>query len=260
MEVALSAGTMQHAWRRGGSGYKEGSARMEPADQKLTLTLFGAFEASSNGILLPGLQRRDGERLLALLALQQGRPIKSEALARTLWAASGSLDSLHQAVSHLRRALAEHTYRLQSLKGALLLDLAGAEVDVLTFDAALYQGDIPSLKTAVALYQRGPLLEGWDEVKDAWILPEREKRKRKYLEALKQLAADCMGKQDPAAATPFLRAYVTVNPGEERGWCDLMDALIRSGERVAAIHLYEKCRSFFQSKFHIAPPAEMVRR
>src|SRR2546425_13330734 len=81
------------------------TSSMEPASPQLTLTLFGAFEARCSGAAIPDLQKRDGERLLALLALQHGRPVKTEALAQTLWAASGSLDSLHQAASHLRRSL-----------------------------------------------------------------------------------------------------------------------------------------------------------
>ncbi len=128
--------------------------------------LFGAFEARSDNITLSGLRKRDGERLLPLLVLHHGRPVKTDALAQTLWAASGSLDILHQAASHLRRVLAEQAHRLQSPKGTLALDLAGARVDVVDFDAAVESGEIQSLKTAIALYRRGLLLEGWDEAKD----------------------------------------------------------------------------------------------
>src|SRR5437660_1228683 len=109
---------------------------MEPIPRLLTLRLFGRFEAACGGDAIPDLRKRDGERLLALLALQNGRPVKTDILAETLWPASGSLDSLHQAVSHLRRALGEHACRLQSPKGALMLDLTDVRVDVLAFDAA----------------------------------------------------------------------------------------------------------------------------
>lgn len=229
-----------------------------PAIRDLTLTLFGAFEAQIDGMALPDLQKRDGERLLALLTLQHGRPTKTETLAQTLWPASGSLDSLHQAASHLRRALGDNAFRLQSPKGTLLLDLEGARADILEFDSAIASGNFGLMKSAIDLYRRGALLDGWDEVKNPWILPEREKRKRKYLEALKLVAADCADRGNHAAAAPYLRAYVSLNPGEERGWCDLMTALVLSGERVAAIHLYERCRSIFQSKYKIAPPQEMT--
>ena len=231
---------------------------MESENRELSLSLFGAFEARCGGVALSGLQKRDGERLLALLAFQQGRPVKTELLAQSLWAASGSLDSLHQSVSHLRRELAEQARLIQSPKGYLLLDLAGVEVDVIVFDTAIAAGDIESLKTAISLYRRGTLLAGWDEVRDAWILPEREKRKRKYLEALKKVAADCLSKLEHADATNYLRAYVALHPSEERGWCDLMRALVLSRERVAAINLYEKCRSVFQSRYKIEPPSEML--
>src|SRR5258707_1189473 len=135
------------------------TTRMEPAIRKLTLTLFGAFEARCGGASLPDLQKRDGERLLALLALHNGRPVKTEVLAQTLWRESGSLDSLHQAASHLRRALGENGHRLQSLKGTLMLDVSGVQVDVNEFDEAIGSGDINSLKKAIGLYRRGALLE-----------------------------------------------------------------------------------------------------
>src|SRR5689334_14993947 len=109
---------------------------MEPAQRTLTLTLFGGFEACCGGDPLAGLQERDGERLLALLALQHGRPLRTDALAQSLWPASGSLDSLHQAASNLRRALGELAHCLQSPKGSLQLDLAVVRADVVAFDRA----------------------------------------------------------------------------------------------------------------------------
>ncbi len=236
----------------------EAATHRDAARRALSLTLFGAFEARLGDAAIPDLQKRDGERLLALLTLQHGHPLKTELISERLWPASGSLDSLHQAVSHLRRALAEHAWRLQSPKGILLFDLEGVKADVIAFDSAVVSRDIDSLKLAVGLCQRGALLEGWDEVKDPWILQEREKRRRKHLDALKLVAADRMAHQDPAGAVTYLRQYVNLNPTEERGWCDLMKALVQSGERLSAISLYENCRKYTQTKYKLDPPAEMT--
>src|SRR5207245_10794637 len=63
----------------------------------------------------------------------------------------------------------------------LALDLAGAQADVVTFDAGLAQGDAPALEQAIALY-RGPLLAEWTE---EWAFQERQAREQAYLTALK---------------------------------------------------------------------------
>ena len=40
-----------------------------------------------------------------------------------------------------------------------------------------------------------------------------------YQEALKQVAADCLTRDSPAEAVTYFRAYVNLNPIEERGRC-----------------------------------------
>src|ERR1051326_1454774 len=96
----------------------------------LVINLFGPFEARKNGQLLTSLQAREGERLLALLVLNHGRVVASSTLASTLWPETGSLDSLRHSVTHVRQVLGDDSCRLQSAKGGLLLDLAGAGGDV----------------------------------------------------------------------------------------------------------------------------------
>src|ERR1051326_2367999 len=83
----------------------------------LTIRLFGPFEARLNGSPLPGLQNREGERLLALLTLNYGRMVTNTTLASNLWPETGSLDSLRQGVAHLRQVLGEEAVRLQAPKG-----------------------------------------------------------------------------------------------------------------------------------------------
>ncbi|HZP82155.1 MAG TPA: AAA-like domain-containing protein [Chthonomonadaceae bacterium] len=228
----------------------------------LTIRLFGPFEASRNGVLLTGLQTREGERLLALLLLNHGFTVQNTALASALWPETGSLDSLRQSVSHLRQVLEEDGRRLQAARGGLLLDATGLDVDVIAFDAAMAQGDTASLKQAIALY-RGPLLHGWEErrVQDQhWVLRAREKRRGRYLEALRTLAKTGLAGGDPRLVIECLRPYIAANPAEEWAWADLMNALLQCGERVAALNLYERCRDLFQQKYNLTPPAEMTRR
>src|SRR5690242_14911886 len=110
-------------------------------DSCLTLKLFGVFEARLNGELIPDLQFREGERLLALLVLNQGFVLQGPVLASTLWPETESLDSLRASVVHLRNVLGAESSRLNNPRGGLAITLEGADVDVLTFDRAIKRGD-----------------------------------------------------------------------------------------------------------------------
>src|SRR5262245_25272297 len=143
----------------------------------LTITLFGAFAVSVQGQPLRRLRSRSVEWLLALLALRNGRTTSRAALADTLWPESGherALMNLRSGLVELRHALGPEADRLSSpARDSLALDLAGADVDLLRFDAAITTGEESSLLEAVSLY-RGPLLEGCSE---EWVFAEREARR-----------------------------------------------------------------------------------
>ena len=121
--------------------------------------------------------------------------MEREWLAGLLWpesAPSAALHNLRNCLTDLRRALGPEAGRLcSSSSRSLCLDLTGASVDVLTFDAALARkhgdpdGESAALDEAVSVY-RGPLLEGWTE---EWAFEERQPREQQYLAALEKLAA-----------------------------------------------------------------------
>src|SRR5262249_43092206 len=145
-----------------------------------------------NGRPLSRLNLRRGEALLALLALRQGAEVEREWLAALLWPdsePSRGLKNLRNCLTDLRRVLGPAAGRLRSPGYRILsLDLTGAFVDVLAFDAAIARGEPKALEEAVALY-RGPLLEGWAE---EWVFEEREKREQGYLTALETLATGAL--------------------------------------------------------------------
>src|SRR5438128_8318933 len=107
----------------------------------LALHLFGPFEVRLHGQPLPRLRSRKGYRLLALLTLRHGREVERSWLAGTLWPDSPELlgaASLRECLKDLRRALGREADRLRSpSRRTLTFDLAGAEIDVLGFDAAV---------------------------------------------------------------------------------------------------------------------------
>src|SRR5437870_13458266 len=133
-----------------------------PSDRAapLALHLFGPFEVRLHGQPLPRLRSRKGQWLLALLTLRSpasGYPgaVDRAWLAGTLWPDSpetAALASLRSCLKDLRRALGSEADRLRSPTPRLLaLELAGAQADVVAFDAGVAQADATALEQAVAL-------------------------------------------------------------------------------------------------------------
>jgi predicted ATPase/DNA-binding SARP family transcriptional activator len=228
----------------------------EPAVPPLILCLLGRFEARLHGVPLARLHSRKGQGLLALLALRAGREAERAWLAGLLWPDSfppQALASLRNTLANLRRALGPEAHRLRSPTTlTLALELGGAAVDVVAFDAAMARGDPTSLEQAVALY-RGPLLEGCAE---EWVFQERQAREQAYLQALESLAADAIARGDPAGAERHLRRAVAVDPLRESAQRTLMQALGAGGNSAAALLAYRELRLLLHRELNAAPDPE----
>jgi hypothetical protein len=169
----------------------------------LTMRLFGPLEAYIDGVAIPNLHLREGERLLAYLALRHGSIVPYRQLALLFWPSearvndtfeSADYPSTRQAVYCLRRAFGDEAWRLASpAKGVICLDLTGADVDLLEFDKLVQMDDPDSWSRAAMLY-RAPILDSWPE---GWINPVRTQCQRSYERISEELRH-----QKPAAARP----------------------------------------------------------
>jgi DNA-binding SARP family transcriptional activator len=219
----------------------------------LILCLFGPFEVRLNDQPLPRLRTRKGQWLLALLTLRHDREVERSWLAGTLWPDSSEaqgLVSLRSSLADLRRALGTEARRLHSpTPHSLRLELAGAEADVVAFDAAVARGDLSSLEAAVALY-RGPLLEGCTE---DWVFQERQIREQAYVSALEKLAMAAVDAGELAAAEQYLRRAVAVDPLRESAQRSLMQVLAAGGNFAAAAELYRELRERLHRDAHAEP-------
>src|SRR5690242_9595409 len=120
----------------------------------LTISLFGAFALKTNEAETPRARTRKEQSLLALLVLRHGSALDRDWLANLLWPDSSekqALYNLRRSLGNLRQILGNEAYRLQSpTPRAICLDVLHAEIDVLTFDAAIAQGDEAGWERAVA--------------------------------------------------------------------------------------------------------------
>jgi non-specific serine/threonine protein kinase len=220
------------------------------------LRLFGPLEAAVHGAPLPRLRSRTGYRLLALLVLRHDCEVERDWLAGTLWPESSAAQAsanLRETLKNLRHALGVEASRLASpTRHGLCLHLAGADVDLIAFDALVGRSDAASLEARVGLY-RGPLLEGWSE---EWVLPERRAREQAYLTTLEQLAAAASRRGDHSGASRWLRRVIAVDPLEESASRALMQVLAADGNSAAAIQVYRDLRLLLHRELNALPDPE----
>jgi predicted ATPase/DNA-binding SARP family transcriptional activator len=230
---------------------------MEPVP--LSIHLLGPFDVRVRGAAMRSGRTRSVEWLLALLVLRQGRGVSRSWLAGTFWPESSQEQAflnLRRNLMDLRQALGPEVERLRSpTRDSLLLDLTGATVDLLWFDAAVAAGDEASLQEAVALY-RGPLLEDCSE---AWIFGEREARREACLQALERLADLALVRGQPTAALSHLLRAETLDPLRDSVQRRRMQALASSGDLPAALLSYRDYRLRLHREMNLQPDPETTR-
>jgi predicted ATPase/DNA-binding SARP family transcriptional activator len=225
----------------------------------LTIHLFGPLRVTVHGAPLPRLRTHSVEWLLALLTLRYGRAVNRSWLAGTLWpqsSGSRSLQNLRNDLVLLRQALGAESSRLRApALDALMLDLAGASVDVLQFDASIQAGDEASLRGAVEIYT-GPLLE---ECLEEWALNERAARAEQYLVALEALAEQAEGRGDHDEAIRYLRRAEALDPLRDSLPRRLMTCLAAAGDPAAAIQTYRDFRIRLEEELATVPEEATTR-
>jgi predicted ATPase/DNA-binding SARP family transcriptional activator len=222
----------------------------------LVIRLFGPFEVRLHDAPLPPLRSQKACWLLALLALRAGAGVDRDWLAATLWPDSpeaAALANVRSNLRDLRLAFGPQAARLLTpTKRTIGLDVMGADVDALAFDAAIARGDPASIERAVALY-RGPLLEGCAEV---WAFEARQAREHAYLAALERLAERALARGERATAERYLRRAVATDPLREAAQRALMQALAGGGSYSAALQVYLDLRVLLHRELSAEPDPE----
>ena len=231
------------------------------------------------GLLGPVELRRDGERLalpggkttelLARLALEAGRTVRSERLIDDLWgdeALGTAKNTLQSKVSQLRKALGDPDLVTGGSSGySLALDPSAVDAievcRLAELTSTLFAGGdsgeaLRSSSAALEMF-RGEILVDAGEAE--WIRPHRAR----LVEVHEQLVEDAMAARlEMGAAAELigeLEALIQLNPLRERFRGQLMVALYRAGRQADALRAYQAARTVLGDELGLEPGRELQR-
>ncbi|HET9224293.1 MAG TPA: BTAD domain-containing putative transcriptional regulator [Roseiflexaceae bacterium] len=224
----------------------------------LRLRLFDSLQIEPDpGIGRLALRPR-AQRLLVYLLLHRHTSLRREQVAFALWPdhpEDESLGTLRRALSDLRSGFPPATPGdwIAVAHGQLRWN-AQTEywLDVECFTQLIGQATPAALHDAVALYS-GDLLTDWDE---EWVVGERERLRQLYINALRQLAAHHRSLGSNERALDFARRALAYEPLSEPLSRDLMALHYETGDRTAALAVYERLRGLLYDELAIDPLPE----
>ncbi len=229
--------------------------------------------------LLGGLRVRQGDRvverfrtqkagaLLAYLAYHAPRLHSRELLVDLFWPEmepEAARHNLRQTLTNLRHDLAlpesseadlvvTDRLSIQLRPGAFTTDVADLETALQEAQRAATTAErTAALARAVALYQ-GELLPGHFE---EWVQPERAALADRYLETLRQLAADAEQAGDLLQSLHFARRMLACDPLDENAHCHIIRLYAAVGRPLAAQNQYQELERILKTELDTVPSAQ----
>jgi len=246
---------------------------------RLSLSLLGPPRITLDEVPVTAFESDKVRALLMYLALEADRPHRREALAEVLWLDQPARTARHrlsQALFNLRQAVADHTADppfLLITHESLQFNCASDHwLDTAAFERLLATSDshphrrratcarcVQRLAEAVDLY-RGDLLTQFslaDSVAfDEWLLLQRERLRQMALGALGDLINYHERRSEHEAARRFALRQLELDSWCEATYRRLMRLLARTGQRNAALALYERCRQVLSDELGVDPEDE----
>jgi TolB-like protein len=232
---------------------------------KSELRLLGPLSLAIDGRKVHQLPRK-ADALLALLALQPGRPIARETVADFLWTDRGpkqARHSLRQTLLVLRRSVGEDLILAEG--NSLIIPPGTLAVDAIELEARATSVDRDVLAETAALY-RGELLENRGPVAprfDDWLAVERSRFAALAATILRRLAAvrGAAGEFETAIAAAM--RLVTIDNLREDSHRLLIELLARAGRRGEALRQFDVLTELLKRELGVRPDDEtdaLVRR
>jgi DNA-binding SARP family transcriptional activator len=234
----------------------------------IRILLFGKFDIEADGSLMPRIEPRKAEELLAYLLLNRDQPQAREQLADRLWGETFQ----DQTNNYLRKALwqlqsAVGSWRLAD-RGLLLVEGEWLQInpqidlwlDIAVLEEAfkktqgilgrdLDERQARTLQQAAELY-RGDLMAGWYQ---DWCLYERERLQHLYLAMLDKLMDYCEVHGTYEDGLIFGERVLHYDRARERTHRRLMRLYYLAGDRTSALRQYRKCVTLLQEELDVEP-------
>lgn len=227
-------------------------------EKKLTIRLLGAIEIELDGKPLTGLGTRKAEALLAYLVSHK-RPFSREQLADILWddrSQTQALANLRSLLSGMRRKI--KPWLLVTRHTVAFNHDSDYWLDTAEFSHGLVGkiGTDANYAQAISLY-RGDFLEGF-HLRDCfgfeeWATLERERWRRLAINALHQLANNCLRNGRYPQGIQYTDKLLRLDNLSEQAHRLQMEMLARNGRRHAALHQYANCRRILAEELDIEP-------
>jgi DNA-binding SARP family transcriptional activator len=227
----------------------------------LRIRLFGPLGLGLDGDPLPALASARAESLLGYLLVHRDAPQPRGHLAFLLWPDSSEAQArtnLRHVLHVLRRdlpsadRLLEVTQRTLRWRGdrSCWVDLAAYEE---TLAKARCHGDdeVAALREAAGLYA-GDLLEG---CYDDWVGPERDRLRRRHVEALDRLVGLLEERRDHREAIRYAESLLERDPLHEQTYQRLMRLYDALGDRPRALRVYHACLTALDRELGVEPSA-----
>ncbi len=245
-------------------GFEAGRGGIFRTDaRKLAIRLFDELHLRHEGNPLPPLRSTRAESLLAYLLLHRQASQPRERIAFLLWPDSSERQArtnLRHVLHNLRHNLPDSDRFLEVTPRTLRwrkdtpfwLDVAAFERSLRRADEEAHEdGRLAALREAADLYA-GDLLGGhYDE----WILPERERLRQLYLEALERLSAALDARGDHSQAIQYAERLLRHDPLREDVYRLLMRLHDARGDRARAIRVYHACAATLERELGVEPSA-----
>jgi DNA-binding SARP family transcriptional activator len=233
------------------------------ATPTLYIHLLGDFRLAYDGEPVTTVNTARLQSLLAYLLLHREAPQSRQHLAFLLWPDSTERQArtnLRKQVHNLRRALPDPDRFLRAdAKTLQWLPDAPFTLDVAGFESALAQaehaGDVAAtqglLEQAVGSY-RGDLLSS---CYDDWIIPERERLRQRFSQALDRLVQSLENQRAYPVAIRHAQRLLRHDPLHEATYRRLMRLHALNGDRAGALRAYHACATVLGQELGVEPSA-----
>lgn len=229
---------------------------------KVELFLFGGVDVRVDGRPMPGRLGKKAAGLLVRLALPLGRKHSREELATLFWPDrfdEQARQSLRQALTAIRRKLADAEACLQSENGEVWISADGVSSDVAAFETLMTDDKETTAGDATVLYQDhlAARLTDISEEFDEWLGIERTRLNNLAISAFETVITASLEAEEMGAAKADAHKLLALDRANETAHRALIIAEASSGHYAAALRQYTQFETILHQELDVCPNEEL---